>query len=105
MYTTSNVTLTNEPSPSQGVLSFLGFENLFAIYIYIYICIQQAMLHLPTNTFNAYKLQGSLLVIMDLEKCNITSSVKLKNQLKIYFKQAFDLFLDLPQALTMNVSY
>ena len=33
------------------------------------------------------------------------SSVKLKNQLKIYFKQAFDLFLDLPQALTTNVSY
>ena len=25
------------PSPSHGVLSFLGFENLFAIYIYIYI--------------------------------------------------------------------
>ena len=42
---------------------------------------------------------------MDLEKCYVTSSVKLKNQLKIYFKQAFDLFLDLPQALTTNVSY
>ena len=27
------------PSPSHGVLSFLGFENLFAIYIYIYIYI------------------------------------------------------------------
>ena len=53
------------------------------------------MLDLPTNTFSAYKLQGSLLAIMDLEKCFITSSVKLKNQLKIYFKQAFDLFLDL----------
>ena len=35
----------------------------------------------------------------------ITSSVKLKNQLKIYFKQAFDLYLGLPQALTTNVSY
>ena len=35
----------------------------------------------------------------------ITSSVKLKNQLKIYFKQAFYLFLDLPQALTPNDSY
>ena len=34
-----------------------------------------------------------------------TSSVKLKTQLKIYFKQAFDLFLDLSQALTTNVSY
>ena len=33
----------------------------------------------------------------------IESSVKLKNQLKVYFKQAFDLFLDLPQALTTNV--
>ena len=43
--------------------------------------------------------------MVDLEKCYMTSSVKLKNQLKIYFKQAFDLFLDLPQALTMNVSY
>ena len=62
------------------------------------------MLDLPTNTFNAYKLQGSLLAIMDLEQCYIMSSVKLKNQLKIYFKQAFDLFLDLPQALTTNVS-
>ena len=40
---------------------------------------------------------------MDLETCHITSSVKHKNQLKIYFKQAFDLFLDLPQALTVNV--
>ena len=37
---------------------------------------------------------------MDLKKCYITSSVKLKNQLKIYFKQAFDLFLDLPQVFT-----
>ena len=63
------------------------------------------MLDLPTNTFSAYKLQGSLLAIMDLEKCYITSSVKLQNQLKIYFKQAFDRFLDLPQALTTNVSY
>ena len=71
----------------------------------IYIYIQQAMLDLPTNTFNAYKIQGSLLAIMDLEKYYIMSSVKLKNQLKIYFKQAFDLFLDLPQALTTNVSY
>ena len=62
------------------------------------------MLDLPINTFNAYKLQGSLLAIMDLEKCYMTSSVKLKNQLKIYFKQAFNLFLDLPQALIMNVS-
>ena len=62
--------------------------------------IQEAMLDLPTNTFNAYKLQGSLLAIMDLEKSYMTSSVKVKNQLKIYFKQAFDLFLDLPQALT-----
>ena len=59
------------------------------------------MLDLPTNTFNAYKLQGSLLAIMGLEKCYMTSSVKLK----IYFKQAFDLFLDLPRALTTNVSY
>ena len=31
------------------------------------------------------------------------SSVKLKNQLKIYFKQAFDPYLDLPQALKTNV--
>ena len=46
----------------------------------------------------------SRLAIMDLEKCYMKSSVKLKNQLKIYFKQAFDLFLDLPQALTTNVS-
>ena len=44
-------------------------------------------------------------MIMDLQKCYITSSVKLENQLKIYFKQAFDLFLNFPQALTMNVSY
>ena len=81
--------------------------SFFSIYsnLYIYIYIQQAMLDLPTNTFNAYKLQGSLLAIMDLEKCYITSSVKLKNLLKMYFKQAFDLFLDLPQALTRNVSY
>ena len=71
----------------------------------MHIYIQQAMLDLPTNTFNAYKLQGSLLAIMDLENCYITSSVKLKNQLKTYFKQAFDLFFDLPQALTTNVSY
>ena len=63
------------------------------------------MLDLPIITFNAYKLQGSLLAIVDLEKCYITSSVKLKNQLKIYFKQAFDLFLDFPQALTTNVNY
>lgn len=63
------------------------------------------MLDLPTNTFNAYKLRGSLLAIMDLKKCYTKSSVKLKNQLKIYFKQAFDLYLDLPQALTTNVSY
>ena len=80
------------------------YLNELIIYIYIYIYIQQAMLDLPTNTFNAYKHQGSLLVIIDLEKCSIKSSVKLKNQLKIYFKQAFDLFLDLTQALTTNVS-
>ena len=65
------------------------------------------MLDLPTNPFNAYKLQGSLLAIMDLEKCSeeaLKSSVKLKNQLKIYFKQAFDiLLLDLPQAFTKNI--
>ena len=63
------------------------------------------MLDLPTNTFTAYKLQGSLLAIMDLEKCYMKNSVKLKNQLKIYFKQAFNLFLDLRQALTTNASY
>ena len=49
------------------------------------------MLDLPTNTFNAYKLQGSLLVNMDFEKCYMKSSVKLKNNLKIYFEQAFNL--------------
>ena len=27
------------PSPSHGVPSFLGFENLFAVYMYIYIYI------------------------------------------------------------------
>ena len=37
---------------------------------------------------------------MYLEKCYITSSVKLKNQLKIYLKKAFDLFLDLPNPTT-----
>ena len=60
------------------------------------------MLDLPTDTFNAYKLQGLLFAIMDLETCYMASSVKLKNQLKIYFKKAFDLFLDLPQASTTN---
>ena len=49
-------------------------------YLSCHIYIYQAMLDLPTNTFNAYKLQGSLLAIMDLEKCYITSSVELKNQ-------------------------
>ena len=60
------------------------------------------MLDLPTNTFNAYKLIGSLLAIMDLQKCHMKSSVKLKNQLKTYFNQ--DLFLDLPQALTTKLA-
>ena len=40
------------------------------------------MLDLPTNTFNAYKLQGSLLAIMDLVKCYMKSSVKPNNNSK-----------------------
>ena len=72
-------------------------QNMY--YICIYMHMQQAVLDSPTNTFNAYKLQGSLLAIMDLEKCYIKSSVKFKNQLKLYFKQASDLFLVLPSLI------
>ena len=35
----------------------------------------------------------------------IISSVRLKNQLEVYYKQAFDSYVNLPQALTITTSY
>ena len=33
------------------------------------------------------------------------SSVRLKNQLEVYYKQACDSYVNLPQALTITTSY
>ena len=42
---------------------------------------------------------------MDLEKCYMKPSVKTQEPIQNYFKETFDILLDLLQALTTNVSY
>ena len=58
--------------PEQTKLVAINILGLLHVYIYIYIYIY------------------------------IISSVRLKNQLEVYYKQAFDSYVNLPQALTIT---
>ena len=63
------------PSPSHGVPSFLGFENLFAIYIYIYMYEKQEV-----KTFN----KTEILSLSNLSTVLMVSS----NYNTVFFQRA-----------------
>ena len=99
---------------------------MFPLYIYIYIYIAKRFSN-PRKDFQKKILKSEKgfpfsdlrIFSLSIPLCEwltstpflllvyiyIISSVRLKNQLEVYYKQAFDSYVNLPQALTITTSY
>ena len=70
-----------------------------------------------THPYETAMMKGNIILEMDIYGSiyiyyiisiyiyYIISSVRLKNQLEVYYKQAFDSYVNLPQDLTITTSY